>query len=129
MANIFKKIGIGIADVGKWVVTAVKDVVGLTVKVEKVLSVAKPLEKPFLDGLVTVVGDVETLLTDAQGAVTAAGLNFAADSNTYHDFIKLVDDFHALAPVVEEALAILEGKKVSSAAIASASKAVASTTK
>lgn len=129
MANIFKKIGIGIADVGKWVVIAVKDVVGLAVKVEKVLSAAKPLEKPFIDGLVTVVGDVETLLTDAQGAVSAAGMDFAADSKTYHDFIKLIDDFRTLAPIVEEALAILEGKTVASAATASASAAVASTTK
>ncbi len=129
MANIFQKIGIGIADVGKWVVTAVKDIVGIAVKVEKVLSAAKPLEKPFIDGLVTVVGDVETLLTDAQGAVSAAGMNFAADSKTYQDFVKLVDDFKTLAPVVEEALKILEGKTASSAATAAASAAVASTTK
>jgi hypothetical protein len=127
MANIFKKIGIGIADVGKWVVTAVKDVVGVAVKVERILSAAKPLEQPFIEGLVTVVGDVETLLTDAQGAVTDAGMNFAADSKTYHDFLKLIDDFKTLAPIVEEALAILEGKSVASAA--SASAAVASTTK
>jgi len=129
MANIFKKIGIGIADVGKWVATAVKDVIGLAVKVEKVLSAAKPLEKPFIEGLVTVIGDVEKLLSDAQGAVTAAGMNFAADSSTYHDFIKLVDDFRTLAPIVQEALGILEGKSVASAASASASAAVASTSK
>lgn len=112
MGNIFKKIGIGIADVSKWVASAVKDVVGLAVKVEKVLRAAKPLEKPFIDGLVTVVGDVETLLNDAQGAVSDAGMNFAADSKTYHDFIKLIDDFKTLAPIVEEALAALEGKTV-----------------
>ena len=129
MANIFKKIGIGIADVGKWVATAVKDVVGITVKVEKVLSAAKPLERPFIDGLVTVVGDVEALLSDAQGAVNEAGMNFAADSKTYHDFIKLVDDFKMLAPVVEKALAILEGKSIAPATLVSASVAVASNAK
>ena len=129
MANIFKKIGIGIADVGKWVATAVKDVVGLAVKVEKILTAAKPLEKPFIDGLVTVVSDVEKLLNDAQGAVTAAGMNFAADSETYHDFLKLIDDFKTLAPIVEKALAILEGRSVASAASASASAAVAGTMK
>lgn len=129
MANIFQKIGIGIADVGKWVVAAVKDIVGIAVKVEKVLSAAKPLERPFIDGLVTVVADVEALLTDAQGAVSAAGMNFSADSKTYQDFVKLVDDFKTLAPVVEEALAILEGKTVASAATAAASTTVASTTK
>ena len=130
MANIFKKIGIGIADVGKWVATAVKDVIGLAIKVERVLSAAKPLEKPFIEGLATVIGDVEKLLVDAQGAVTAAGMDFAADSSTYHDFIKLVDDFRTLAPIVEEALAILEGKPVASAAAtASASATAASTAK
>lgn len=127
MGNIFKKIGIGIADVGKWVVTAVKDVVGLAVKVEKILSAAKPLEQPFINGLVTVVGDVETLLTDAQGAVSAAGMNFAADSKTYHDFIKLIDDFKTLAPVVEEALAILEGKPVAAAGTTASTAAVSAT--
>jgi hypothetical protein len=129
MANIFQKIGIGVADVGKWVVTAVKDIVGIAVKVERVLSAAKPLEKPFISGLVTVVSDVEALLTDAQGAISAAGMNFSADSKTYQDFVKLVDDFRTLAPVVEEALAILEGRTIATAAATTASAAVASTTK
>lgn len=122
MANIFKKIGIGIADVGKWVATAVKDIVGIAVKVERVLTAGKPLEKPFIDGLVTVIGDVESLLSDAQGAVTAAGMNFAADSKTYQDFLKLVADFKTLAPIVEEALAILEGKSAAAPASAGATK-------
>lgn len=122
MANIFKKIGIGVADVGKWVATAVKDVVGIAVKVERLLTAAKPLEKPLIDGLVTVIGDVELLLSDAQGAVTTAGMNFAADSQTYHDFLKLVDDFKTLAPIVQEALAILEGKSTAAPAPASATK-------
>lgn len=122
MANIFVKIGVGIADVGKWVAATVKDVVGITVKVEKVLSAEKPLEKPFISSLVTVVGDVESLLADAQSAVTAAGMNFAVDSKTYQDFIKLMDDFKSLAPVVEQALAILEGKSTTSAAAASSSR-------
>lgn len=122
MANIFKKIGIGIADVSKWVATAVKDIVGIAVKVERVLTAGKPLEKPFIDGLVTVIGDVESLLSDAQGAVTAVGMNFAADSKTYQDFLKLVADFKTLAPIVEEALAILEGKSAAAAASAGAAK-------
>ena len=49
MANIFKKIGIGIADVGEWVANAVKDIVGIAVKVERVLTAGGPLEKPFID--------------------------------------------------------------------------------
>ena len=121
MSNIFKKIGIGLADAAKWVATAVKDVVGLASKVEKVLTAAKPLEQPFISGLATVIGDVETLLTDAGSAVTSEGLNIAADTKTYQDFLKLIDDFKTLAPVVEEALAILEGKPATTSATASTS--------
>jgi hypothetical protein len=121
MSNIFKKIGVGLADAAKWIATAVKDIVGLAAKVEKVLSAAKPLEKPFIAGLSTVIGDVEALLTDAGKAVTSEGLNIAADSKTYQDLVKLIDDFKTLAPIVEEALAILEGKPASTATPAAAS--------
>uniref|UniRef100_A0A7V4XUJ5 Uncharacterized protein n=1 Tax=Acidobacterium capsulatum TaxID=33075 RepID=A0A7V4XUJ5_9BACT len=121
MSNVFAKIGIGLADAAKWVATAVKDIVGLAAKVEKVLSAAKPLEKPFIAGLSTVVADVEALLTDASNAVTSEGLNIAADSKTYQDLVKLIDDFKVLAPVVEEALAILEGKPAKTAAATTAS--------
>ncbi len=120
MSNIFKKIGVGLADAAKWIATTVKDVVGLAAKVEKVLSAAKPLEQPFISGLSTVIGDVEALLTDASNAVTAEGLNIAADSKTYQDFVKLIDDFKTLAPVVEEALAILEGKPATASTSAAA---------
>jgi hypothetical protein len=121
MSNIFEKIGVGLADAAKWVATAVKDIVGLAAKVEKVLRAAKPLEKPFITGLSTVVSDVEALLTDASMAVTSEGLNIAADSKTYQDLVKLIDDFKTLAPVVEEALAILEGKPAKTATPAAAS--------
>lgn len=116
--NILKKIGIGIEDVSKWVATAVKDVVSLTTKVEKVLNASKPLEQPFITGLATVVGDVEALLADADGAVTASGMNFAADSKTFQDFMKLIDDFKNLAPIVNEAIQILEGKSPAAPAAA-----------
>jgi hypothetical protein len=108
--NIFQKLGVKIADFAKWFAGAVSTVIGLSLRVEKVLQSEKPLEKPFIAGLSTVVADVEALIADSEGALTADGLNFAADSKVYTNFVTLVDDFKKLAPVVEQAIAILEGK-------------------
>ncbi|HEX3663508.1 MAG TPA: hypothetical protein VHU89_18880 [Acidobacteriaceae bacterium] len=108
--NIFQKMGVKIADFGKWFAGAVKSVIGLAVRVEQILKSEKPLEQPFIAGLSTVVADVEALITASEGALTANGLNFAADSKVYSDFITLIDDFKKLAPVVEQALAILEAE-------------------
>lgn len=108
--NIFQKIGVKVGDFAKWFAGAVSSVVGLAIRVEKILSSEKPLEKPFIAGLSTVVSDVEALIADSQGALTADGLNFSADSKVYSGFVTLVDDFKKLAPVVEQAIAILEGK-------------------
>ena len=113
--NIFEKVGVKIADFGKWFAGAVKTVVGLAVRVETVLKSEKPLEKPFIAGLSTVVSDVETLIAASEGALTADGLNFSADSKVYADFVTLVNDFKNLAPIVEQAIAILEGKSSASA--------------
>lgn len=112
--NIFQKLGVKVADFGKWIAHAVTTVVGLAVRVEKILQSEKPLEKPFIAGLSTVVADVEALIAASEGALTADGLNFAADSKVYSDFLTLVNDFRNLAPVVEQALAILEGKSTAS---------------
>lgn len=106
--NILQKIGIKVADFGKWFAGAVTAVVGLAVRVEKILRSEKPLEKPFIAGLATVVADVEALIAASEGALTADGLNFSADSKVYSGFVALVDDFRKLAPVVEEAIAILK---------------------
>jgi hypothetical protein len=108
--NIFQKIGVKIADFAKWFAGAVADVIGLSVRIEKVLKSEKPLEKPFIEGLSTVVADVEALIANSEGALTSDGLNFSADSKVYSGFVALVDDFKKLAPVVEQAIAILEGK-------------------
>jgi hypothetical protein len=108
--NIFQKIGVKIADFGKWFAGAVSAVVGLAARVEKILAAEKPLEKPFIAGLSTVVADVEALIAASQGALTADGLNFAADSRVYSGFVTLVDDFKKLAPVVEQAVSILEAR-------------------
>jgi hypothetical protein len=108
--NVFQKIGVKIADFGKWFAGAISAVVGLSVRVEKVLAAEKPLEKPFIAGLSTVVADVEALIAASQGALTSDGLNFSADSKVYAGFVTLVDDFKKLAPVVEQAITILEAK-------------------
>lgn len=108
--NILQKLGIKIADFGKWFAGVVTGVVGLAVRVEKILRSERPLEKPFIAGLSTVVADVEALIVSSQGALTADGLNFSADSTVYSGFVTLVNDFKKLAPVVEQAIAILESK-------------------
>jgi hypothetical protein len=114
--NIFQKVGVKIADFGKWFAHAVATAVGLATRVETILKSEKPLEQPFIAGLSTVVADVEALIASAQGAVTADGLNFSADSKVYAGFVTLVDDFKKLAPVVDEAIQILEGKPASTSA-------------
>ncbi len=114
--NIFQNLGVKIADFGKWFASAVRSVVGLAMRVESILGSEKPLEKPFIAGLSTVVADVENLIAPSQGALTADGLNFAADSKVYAGFLTLISDFNKLAPVVEQALAILEGKQATTTA-------------
>jgi hypothetical protein len=108
--NIFQKLGVKIADFGKWFAGMVKDVIGLAVRVETILKSEKPLEQSFIAGLSTVVADVESLIAASQGAITADGLSFSADSKVYSGFLTLISDFQKLAPVVEEAIAILENK-------------------
>jgi hypothetical protein len=123
MSNIFQKLGIGVADFGKWLATAVKDTVSLAARVEKILKAEQPLEKPFVSALSTVVADLEALVGSSTTAVTASGLNFAADTQVYQQFLTVIADFKKLAPIVEEAVGILEGKSTTSATTASQTKA------
>ena len=108
--NIFQKMGLKIADFAKWFAASIAEVVGLALRVESILKSEKPLEKPFIAGLSTVVADVEALIASSQGALTSDGLNFSADSKVYSSFVTLIDDFRKLAPVVEQAIAIREQK-------------------
>lgn len=114
--NIFQKLGVGLADCAKWMAGAVQSVIGLAVRIERILKAEKPLEKPFVSGLSTVVADLEALIAASEGALSADGLNFSADSRVYAEFVTLIDDFRKLAPVVEEAIAILEGQPSTAAA-------------
>jgi len=118
--NIFQKIGVKIADFSKWFAGAVASVIGLALRIEHILQSEKPLEKPFIQGLSTVVADVEALIAASEGALSADGLNFSADSKVYSGFVALIDDFKKLAPVVEQAIAILEGKETTPSAPAAA---------
>lgn len=115
MTNILKTVGVKIADFGKWLASEIKSVVGLAVRIERLLKAEKPLEQPFIQGLSTVVADVEALIAVSETALSANGLNFSADSKVYSGFVTLIDDFKKLAPVVEHALAILEGKETAPA--------------
>ena len=114
--NIIQKMGGKLANFAKWFAGAISTVIGLSVRIETILKSEKPLEKPFIAGLSTVVADVEALIAASQGALTADGLNFSADSKIYSTFVTLIDDFKKLAPVVEQAIDILEGKPASAAA-------------
>ena len=113
--NILKKVGVKIADFGKWLAGEIKSIVGLALRIEHILKSEKPLEKPFIQGLSTVVADVEALITASETALNANGLNFSADSKVYSGFVTLIADFKKLAPVVEQAILILEGKETPSA--------------
>jgi hypothetical protein len=110
MTNIFKKLGIGIVDFGKWIAGAVSETVSLAAKIEQVLKAEKPLQAPFVAGLASVVTDVEALIAASSAAVSTDGLNFSADSQAYQQFLTLIADFKKLAPVVTQAIQILEGK-------------------
>lgn len=110
MSNPFVWIGKKIGVAAKDFALAVARIFGLARKVEVILSQEKPLEKPFIAGLVLVIGDIENLLAEGQAAVTDGGLNFPVDSAAYAAFMKLAADSKALVPLVEDQLAILEGK-------------------
>ncbi len=110
MSNFFQKLGVGISDFGKWLATAVKETASIAARIEKILKAEEPLAKPFVSGLSTVVADVEALIGSSESALTANGLNFSADSQVYQQFVTLIADFKKLAPVVQDAVAILEGK-------------------
>ncbi len=60
--NILQKVGVKIADFGKWLAGEIKSIVGLAVRIEHILKSEKPLEQPFIQGLSTVVADVEALI-------------------------------------------------------------------
>ncbi|HVT97650.1 MAG TPA: hypothetical protein VHE33_09095, partial [Acidobacteriaceae bacterium] len=71
--NILKKVGVKVADFGKWLAGEIKTIVGLAIRVEHILKSEKPLEKPFIQGLSIVVADVEALIAASETALNANG--------------------------------------------------------
>jgi|SRR5271154_3877799 len=114
MSNIFKKLGIGVADFGKWFAGAIKETASVAAKVNTILKAEQPLETPFVAGLSSVIADVEALIASSATAVGASGLNFPADSQVYQQFLTLIADFRKLAPVVEAGVNTLKGKSTTS---------------
>jgi len=110
MSNFFQKLGVGVSDFGKWIAGAVKETVSVATRVEKILKAEEPLAQPFVSGLSTVVADVEALIGSSESALSAKGLSVSADSQLYQQFVTLIADFKKLAPIVQEAVDILEGK-------------------
>lgn len=108
--NPFVWFGKKIALVAKDFALAVAHVFGLARRVELILKNEQPLAKPMIDGITTVIADVETLLGEAQTAFTDGGLNFPVDSAAYQAFMRLLADSKALVPIVEDELAAMEGK-------------------
>jgi hypothetical protein len=96
MSNLFQKLGVGVSDFGKWLATAVKDTVSIASRIEKILKAEQPLAKPFVSSLSTIVADVEALIGSSESALSAKGLNFSADSQTYQQFVTLIADFKSL---------------------------------
>lgn len=127
MSNIFTKIGVGIADFGKWIADAVTDTIRVAVKVETILKTEKSLAAPFVSSLSTVVADVEALIGASSTALTAEGLNIPADSKVYQELVTLIADFKKFAPIVDQALEILEGKTVALASTATTTAASTTT--
>lgn len=105
--NFFKKAETGLEDAVKWVAVEFSKLSGIAAKVELVLKAEKALAPDFITGVKTIVGDVITLLADANVVFTAKGLNIPADSSAYTAFEKLAADIQAFAPIVEKAIASL----------------------
>jgi prophage DNA circulation protein len=108
MANFIEKAASGVAEVSKKIVSIIRETLTIAAKVEKVLKAEKPLQPSFIAGVSSVIADVESLAAFVGPAVSSNGLNFAADSKVYEQFIILIDDFRKLTPVVEEAVTLLK---------------------
>ena len=86
--NIFQKLGVKIADFGKWFAGTVKTIVGLAIRVESILKSEKPLEQPFIAG---------------EAGIEQGGQDFPHPVGTEIE--------------TEQAIAILEGKPATTPAV------------
>jgi hypothetical protein len=110
MSNLFQKLGVGVSDFGKWLATAVKDTVSIASRIEKILKAEQPLAKPFVSSLSTVVAErrgADRLLRIRPLRKGSQLLRRLADLPAVRHPHRR---FQKLAPVVEEAVSILEDK-------------------
>lgn len=90
MANVFTQVEGDLVKAGSFLL-------GLSEKALSVFNSSKPAE----EAAVKLLADVEALISLAAPAVGANGLNLAADSAAYGQFLKLVDDAKAFVAAAE----------------------------
>jgi hypothetical protein len=110
MTNVFQEVGKLVGGAAKALAYGVAHLFGLGRKVEYVLKAQKTLGKPFAETLGATITDLETVLTDGQVAITDGGINIPADAAAYAAFKKLSVDAKKLLPLVEDEIAVIEGK-------------------
>jgi hypothetical protein len=90
-----------LTDVENALVTAGKWIAGASAAVTKLFAAEKKLAPATVSAVTTFVADVESLVALAAPAAGASGLNFAADSAAYAQFLVVKNDVVTLASVIE----------------------------
>jgi hypothetical protein len=94
MKNPFTEVEIALVDSGKWIAGDIS-------KIDRLLTAGKTLAPETVAAVVKFVSDTQTLISLAATSVGASGLNFAADSAAYEQFLIVKDDVVSLAGVIE----------------------------
>jgi hypothetical protein len=100
MANPF-------TDIEKALVAAGKFITSLASGFTKLFATEKAIAPAVASSIVTLVGDLESLIALSASAVGAEGLNFPADSAAYAQFLKVKADVIASAAVIQQAVEAL----------------------
>lgn len=108
----FEKIGHAILDIFKWAPSFAS-------KVVTVIQEEETLTPEFVAGLKTLIADSASLVALSATAVTEKGINPTQDLAVVTQLEQLVKDFGNFAPVVEQAVAVLEGKGPTTSSAAS----------
>lgn len=103
MANPFSSIENALLKAGSFLL-------GLGEKAEEVFQAEKTVAPAAAAAAVTLFTDVESFISLAAPAVGASGLNFAADSNAYAAFLKIVADAKAFVADAQTVFTAAEGK-------------------
>jgi hypothetical protein len=100
MANPF-------TDIENALIAAGKFITSLASGIGKLFAAEKALAPAVATSIVTLVGDLESLIALSASAVGTDGLNFPADSAAYTQFLKVKADVVASAAVIEQAIQAL----------------------